>query len=140
METINVDDENTAILVGIDESNTQTEIVIPEKIKWPNEGKTYPVTSLMAKSFWRCSNLTSVKIPSSVTSLGEWCFSGCKSLTSIEIPSSVRSLGMGCFIFYIKPSMVGISSCACAPTHSKRAESKATRRCLVIVVFILFLD
>lgn len=92
-----IDDENTAILVGIDESNTQTEIVIPEKIIWPNDGKTYPVTSLMAKSFWCCSNLTSVKIPSSVTSLGEWCFSGCKSLTSIEIPSSVRSLGMGCF-------------------------------------------
>ena len=86
-------DQNYAVLTG--NNYTQREIVIPASITW--EGKKYPVTELGVKSFYGCSSLTSITIPSSVTSLGEDCFYGCNSLTSVTIPSSVTSLGNSCF-------------------------------------------
>ena len=48
-------------------------------------------------TFYRCSGLTRITIPTSVTSIGNNVFMGCSSLTSIEIPSSVTSIGNGAF-------------------------------------------
>ena len=44
-----------------------------------------------------CTDLTSVKIPNSVTSIGERTFYGCSGLTSIEIPNSIKSIGKNAF-------------------------------------------
>ena len=46
---------------------------------------------------WRCSNLTSITIPNSVTSIGYAAFYECKSLTSVTIGNSVTSIGDGAF-------------------------------------------
>ena len=43
---------------------------IPESVTY--NGKTYPVTSIGGSAFYRCSGLTSVTIPSSVTSIGKY--------------------------------------------------------------------
>lgn len=75
-------EQNYAVLTG--NNYTQREIVIPASITWA--GKKYPVTELGAKSFYECSGLTSITIPSSVTSLGNNCFSECHNLTSVTIP------------------------------------------------------
>ncbi len=88
-------DDNTAMLADVG-TNTQSEIVIPDNVT-AEDGNTYRVTSLMAKCFWKCSDLTSVTIPSSVKNLGEWCFGHCTNLASVTIPESVTSLGAGCF-------------------------------------------
>ena len=40
-------------------------------------GKTYTVTSVGRIAFFRCSGLTSVTIPNSVTSIGRDAFHGC---------------------------------------------------------------
>lgn len=55
------------------------------------------VTSIGYGTFNNCSKLTSINIPSSVTSIGGWAFNQCKALTSITIPNSVTSIGDNAF-------------------------------------------
>ena len=50
------------------------------------------------KSFEKCSSLTSIKIPSSVTEIGEYAFAGCNSLKSIYVYTEyIPSTGTGAF-------------------------------------------
>ena len=51
------------------------------------------VTSIGKHAFYECSSLTSVEIPNSVTSIGDNAFYGCDGLTSVTIPNSVTSIG-----------------------------------------------
>ena len=44
------------------------------------------------KSFYDCSGLTSVNIPSSVTKIRACAFEGCSGLTNVTIPSSVTEI------------------------------------------------
>ena len=59
---------------------------IKEGTKWIGES-----------AFARCSSLTSITIPNSVTSIGESAFARCSSLTSVTIPNSVTSIGYDAF-------------------------------------------
>lgn len=55
------------------------------------------VTSIGARAFSYCSNLSSITIPASVTSIGDYAFSNCANLSSITIPTGVTSIGEGAF-------------------------------------------
>jgi hypothetical protein len=63
----------------------------------------YPVTSIASAAFSRCTNLTSVTIPASVTRIGTnrnsiaGAFSGCTSLTNVIIGNSVTNIGFSAF-------------------------------------------
>ena len=76
-----------------------TTAIIPVTVTY--NGTTYSVTSIGEGTFYFCSSLTSITIPTSVTSIGKWAFDGCSSLTSVTIPNSVTSIGnsafAGCF-------------------------------------------
>lgn len=61
-------------------------------IKIPDELKSIP-----SNAFYGCSGLTSIALPDGVTSIGDYAFQYCSSLTSITIPDSVTSMGNGVF-------------------------------------------
>ena len=84
------DDEMYYAVTGIG-TCTDTDVVIPST----HDGK--PVISIGEVAFHNCTNLTSVKIPNSVTNIGFAAFSGCDSLTSVKIPNSVTSIGGSAF-------------------------------------------
>ena len=80
------EDETYAICTGIG-TCADTDIIIASIY----QGK--PVKSISELAFDGCKNLTSIKIPGSVTSIGERAFLNCYGLTSIEIPDSVTNIG-----------------------------------------------
>ena len=51
------------------------------------------VTEIGWGAFDGCSGLTSLTLPSGVTSIGNYVFFGCSGLTSLTLPSSVTSIG-----------------------------------------------
>ena len=67
------------------------EVVIPESI----DGKK--IYSIYGSSFSGCKNITSIRIPDSVTQIGNYAFQNCSSLTSIDIPDGVECIGEWAF-------------------------------------------
>ena len=55
------------------------------------------VTTIRDSAFYGCSSLTNVVIPNSVTKIGDWAFFGCTSLTEVVIPNSVTTIGLLAF-------------------------------------------
>ena len=67
-----------------------TDLILPESYN----GQNYEIYK---NAFYKCSSLTSITIPDSVTSIGSYAFYDCYSLTSITIPDSVTSIGSYAF-------------------------------------------
>lgn len=70
-------------------------VIIPESVTY--NGNKYIVSSIDFAAFERCSGLTSITIPNSVTSISESAFWYCRGLTSITIPNSVTEIGRHAF-------------------------------------------
>ena len=70
-------------------------IEIPKKVTY--DGVTYDVTTIGARAFGWCTNLTVVTIPNSVTTIGSSAFEGCTGLPRVTIPTSGTSIGDSVF-------------------------------------------
>lgn len=65
---------------------------------YDNGGKFTTSNDIIGEyTFYNCTSLSSVNIPSSVTRIGKSAFEGCTSLTSVDIPSSVTEINLRVF-------------------------------------------
>jgi hypothetical protein len=85
--------EHTVMVSRVPEEY-QGSIIIPSSVYY--NGVDYSVTEIGAWAFLKCSGLTSVTIPNSVTSIGGYAFSS-SGLTSVTIPNSVTSIAGSAF-------------------------------------------
>ena len=92
------EDGETIYLIGY--TGAQTELTLPETFN----GKNYQIYNY---AFYKCSSLTSITIPDSVTSIGSNAFYGCSVLTNITIPDSVKSIGS--YAFYNCGSLTSVT-------------------------------
>lgn len=82
------------------DSNEKTACVIKGSysgdIKIPSEiifdGKNYKVTKIGYEAFCKCTDLTSIELPSSLITIDQRAFYDCGSLTSIEISKGVTTI------------------------------------------------
>ena len=58
---------------------------------------SYSHIEISDECFEGCSDLSQIKIPSTISYIGKNAFNGCCLLTKIEIPTSVSSIGEGSF-------------------------------------------
>lgn len=65
-------------------------VVVPESITV--DGVEYPVTAVAARTFYFCTDLVSVTLPSTVTTIGLSAFQGCTGLEEVVLPPHVANL------------------------------------------------
>lgn len=71
----------------------KSDVIVPSTI----EGKT--VKNIGYRAFSGCENLTSIKLPNTLTKIGEDAFESCRKLTTINIPESVTEIGSFAFAY-----------------------------------------
>jgi len=67
------------------------DVVLPASVTYNEE--TYSVTGIGSRTFYNCTEVTSVSVPKGVTYIGEYAFSNCPLLSSITLPEGVTSIG-----------------------------------------------
>ncbi len=75
-----------------DYTGTDTRVIIPSKYNDNGEYGEKNVVGIKNDAFYRCEDITSIKIPDGIISIGYRAFSFCKSLVSISIPDSITTL------------------------------------------------
>ena len=92
------------------------------------------VTSIRRQTFYYCSSLLSINIPSSVTSIGEMAFEGCSSLITFTVDANNPNYSAeGCMLFDKKKTelicAVGSQKTYDIPSSVTSIGGKAFRKC-----------
>ena len=91
-----ITNSSVAVMYGPSGGNSYSgSIVIPSRISYNSHD--YDVVKIGDDAFYKCGNMTSITIPSSVTSIGERAFYGCTGLTSITLPANLKTIGQDAF-------------------------------------------
>ena len=79
------------------------DVVIPAHVNYAN--KTLTVVGIADKLFnlLKCSELTGITIPNTITSISNWMFDGCKKLERVKIEDGDKVLELGLDIFDLCP-------------------------------------
>lgn len=70
------------------------DVTIPAEVTY--DGKTYKVVKIGDSCFRGCVELRSVTLPQTIDSIGEWSFAY-TNITSIKLPSTLKDIGMAAF-------------------------------------------
>lgn len=88
------DQKRTVTCMGFDEDFVNikkiTSAIVPSKI-WL-DAKSYTVTAVGGKAFYKCTALKKVTLPGSITAIGRDAFYGCTKLSGITIPANVTAV------------------------------------------------
>lgn len=76
-------DKSLTAEVGPSENGYQDAVSIPSTVTY--NGSTYTVTAIGEKAFAKCSSLSSISIPSSISRIGKDAFEGCDGLAAVHI-------------------------------------------------------
>ena len=76
-------------------SSYKGDIVIPTTVT--HNGQEYYVVGIGDAAFDCCGNVTSVKMPETISSIGQYAFRDCKKLKEIHIPKGVSTLSLHAF-------------------------------------------
>ena len=79
------DGKTLEVAKPLNPSDYHGDIAIPETVE--HEGKTYTVTAIESRAFFRNMELTSLKIPQTMRTIGEDAFWDCDSLKTVDIGS-----------------------------------------------------
>ncbi len=91
---INYDTMNAEVTES-QSSSYSGNINIPSSVSY--NGKSYCVKSIGKLAFYRCKNLTSVTIPTTVTYIGSSAFEECTGLTSLTLNEGLETMGGSAF-------------------------------------------
>ena len=80
-----------AKVVGLEDGNTSTEIIIPNEVTL-SDGNKYVVTIIADNAFKDKTSIASVKLPNGLVNFWDHSFDGCTALKSITIPASVEHI------------------------------------------------
>lgn len=94
-----------------------TKASIPGYVRY--NGKSYKVTKIGNKAFYKNTKLKTVTIPSTVTEIGNKAFYGCRKLTKVTIPKNVKVIGGKAFYGCKKLTKVTIKSTKLTNVGSK---------------------
>ena len=70
---------------------------LPHAVEIPAEMLGKKVAGISDMAFYALSNITEIKLPSTITSIGDMAFAECRQLTSVTIPATVESIGTASF-------------------------------------------
>lgn len=84
---VNYSTSNSAAYVG--------DVVIPETFE--HEGVVYTVTSVDPRTFYACTDMTSLELPSTITAIGNNAFFNCKGLKSVKLSAKLSTLDYSAF-------------------------------------------
>ena len=94
-----------------------TKASIPGYVRY--NGKSYKVTKITDKAFYKNTKLKTVTIPSTVTEIGNKAFYGCRKLTKVTIPKNVKVIGGKAFYGCKKITKVTVKSAKLNKVGSK---------------------
>ena len=85
-----------------------TKASIPGYVRY--NGRSYKVTKIGSKAFYKNTKLKTVTIPSTVTEIGNKAFYRCSKLTKVTIPKNVKVIGSKAFYGCKKIAKVTVKS------------------------------
>ena len=80
-------DAEVAVIAG--ETKYSGDIVVPANVMF---GKDYAITAVADSAFYKCTELTAIKLPDGLKTIGKRSFALCSNIKSIIVPNSVTSI------------------------------------------------